>query len=162
MMPKPSSSGLMRRINWESSPCSQVVTSTPSSIDSPVRAFTSRVTLISSGTVTSATSHLAPPTSEPPWEPQSTSNCPSSPRSGMSSRPLLTSSKYRSEVSTESTPSRLTPPTTSPTREDSVALRRTSFRTCTTASRPWLKRKNHSEQLFPELSPDYLCRLKKA
>jgi hypothetical protein len=80
----------------------------------------------------------------------------------MSSRPLLTSTKYRSEVSTESTRSPLTQPSTSPTREDSAAPRRTSFRTCTTASRPWLKRKNHSEQLFPELSASYLCRLKKA
>ena len=135
MMPRPSSSGLTKRINSVSSLCSQVLTSTLSSTDFPAPALTSRRLPSSPTTVTSATSPLAPPTSAPPSELQSTSDFPSSPRSGTSSRPSLTSTTSRSEVSTVSTLSPPMPPMTSPTSADSAAPRESSSRTCTTVSR---------------------------
>lgn len=145
-MPRPSSSGLMKKINSVLFPCRMEQISTLFSKDFQELLLQLKKLPSSQEMTTLDTLPHAQLTLELHSELQSISDFPSSLRSGMSSKPSLISTTFRSEVFTESTPNQLMLPTTSPTSADSVVPRDNSFRTCTTVLKPWLKRKSHSEQ----------------
>ena len=131
-----SSCGSMRKINSESFPWSQVLTSMPSSSASLAQANTLRRSP-SSPTIAILVSSLhALLTSELLSALQCTSSFPSCRNKWKSLKPSPLSLTSRSEESTENTPSPLMAPTTSLTSADSVAQRETLFKTCTTVSRP--------------------------
>ena len=135
-MPKLSSSGSMRRISSVSSPCSRVLTSEPSSRDSPEPLKLSSRRPASPTTTTWVTSPHAPLTLEPLLEPRSISIFPSLARTWKSLKRLPINSTSRSAVAEVSTLTPATASSISPTDVDSAAPRRTSFRICTTVSRP--------------------------
>jgi len=133
---RPSLCGSMRKISLELSPCSPAPISAKSSRDSPAQslALRRRPSLLMMSI--SVTLPHALPTLEPASVPPSTSDFPSSETRRISSRLSLTSTMFRSEVPTVSTPRLMTTSTIFPTSVDSAALRSTLFKICTMVSRP--------------------------
>jgi len=141
--PRLSLSGLMKKINFASSPCNQVQDSMQSLTVFLVVPLRLKKLSISHTMNILATLPHAQPISVPQWELQSTSNSPSSLKTGPHSKLLLTNSTFKFVVFTENTPNQKTLSTTFLTREDSVAQRKILFKTCTMVLKLWLKLRKH-------------------
>lgn len=137
-----SSSGSMRRISSESSPCRRVLISWKFSQDYPPLLAWSKRSLNSPMTNTSVILPHAQPTWELPWELRfiSSSHFLAS-RTKRCSIRSLTSTSSRSEVFTVNTLRPMTVSTISLIREDSEDPRENSFKTCMMVSKPWLRLK---------------------
>merc|ERR1712212_763443 len=128
--PRPSWSGVTRRIISASSPCRWVVTSVPSSVASPTPSTRSRSASPSLTTTVLVSSPSAPPTLAPLSVPPSTSRSPSSLLTTPSWRPPPPSTTSRSAVPPASTPLPSAASTTSPTRGAWDSLSTSPSRRC--------------------------------